>query len=491
MSRFVLALLLLLPCLAPAQVSQISARSLKAHVGFLASDTLEGRDTPSAGLEASAEYIAAQFERIGLQPVNGVYFQRVTFLAGKPEPKKLKATLLTPNGPQEFASDQLEIRTTTAVNLENRPMFKVEISDLQTVESLTPEQVDGGVIIYDSERRADQPAAEGQERAAQARKLSPQLTRLKPAAVVVLDPRPRRGQRNQNVVIDPEEPSRGPAVTMTLRSEDYLKSFETLPNGLLKDRITIQCDAPDLTEIHPRNIAGLIPGSDPALKDTYVLVTAHYDHVGRNGFGPVPGDDIWNGANDNASGTAALIETASALVSMKPKRSILFVSVVGEEKGLLGSRWYARHPLEPLKETVAQINLEQLGRSDGDGGKGAVYLIGYEYTDMPPVFAAAAEANGMELKRHGQDGDQYWLRSDHASLANKGIPATTIMTTFTFPDYHRPGDSADKLDYEQFQAATRTAAQAILTFANNPAKPKWNTENPKTAPFIEAASQLQ
>ena len=116
-----------------------------------------------------------------------------------------------------------------------------------------------------------------------------------------------------------------------------------------------------------RNVVGLLRGSDPALKDTYVLVTGHYDHIGMSGNCE---DRIYNGANDDGSGTVSVVELASALTTLKerPKRSLVFMTVFGEEKGLLGSRYYGRHPIFPIEKTIADINLEQVGRTDSTEG---------------------------------------------------------------------------------------------------------------------------
>src|SRR5262249_5036012 len=137
---------------------------------------------------------------------------------------------------------------------------------------------------------------------------------------------------------------------------------------------------------HPakiRNVIGLLRGSDPVLSDTYVMLSAHYDHVGMTDAGE---DRIFNGANDDASGVASLIEIASSLSALPshPKRSILFVAFFGEELGLIGSQFYAKHPLVPLEKTIADLNLEQVGRTDATNGDmtGTASITGFDFSDL-------------------------------------------------------------------------------------------------------------
>src|SRR6185295_12174145 len=131
---------------------------------------------------------------------------------------------------------------------------------------------------------------------------------------------------------------------------------------------TLKLPAPVEKPVKVRNVIGLLRGSDPVLKDTYVLVTAHYDHLGMQAGNS--GDNIFNGANDDGSGTVSVIELAAALTTLKerPKRSLIFMTFFGEEKGLRGSRYYGRHPVFPIEQTVADMNLEQVGRTDSDEG---------------------------------------------------------------------------------------------------------------------------
>lgn len=187
-----------------------------------------------------------------------------------------------------------------------------------------------------------------------------------------------------------------------------------------------------------------------------------------------------------------MVELASALATLKtrPKRSILFMTFFGEEKGLLGSRFYGRHPVVPIEKTVADVNLEQLGRTDDFEGPrvGAAVMTGYGYSDVSDVFAAAGKAEGVGLNRHPQFSDAFFSRSDNQALADLGVPAHTIAVAFMFPDYHGAGDHWDKIDYANMAKVDRMVAHGLLMIADGTVEPKWNASNPKAAKYLKAWS---
>jgi len=314
-------------------LDRISADSLKGHLWFIASDLLEGRATPSRGLDLAAEYIAAQFRRDGLEP----------------------------------AGDDDYFQTTTMT--------------------------------------------------------------------------PRGGGEPQKV----------------------------------------------------RNVIGILRGSDPKLRDTYVMVTAHYDHLGIRKR--PEGDQIYNGANDDGSGTVSVLELAEALSSMKvrPKRSILFMTFYGEERGELGSSYYGKHPVVPIANTIADVNLEQVGRTDDSEGPrvNAVSMTGYDYSQIGDIFAAAGKALGVGVQKHPRFSDAFFSRSDNQAVAYLGVPAHTICTAFTYPDYHQPGDHRDKVDYANMAKVDKMVALGLLMLADSNAEPRWNETNPKTANYVKAWKALK
>jgi Zn-dependent M28 family amino/carboxypeptidase len=239
-----------------------------------------------------------------------------------------------------------------------------------------------------------------------------------------------------------------------------------------------------LPPIKVRNVVGLLPGSDPVLKDTYVIVSAHYDHLGiQNG-------NIYNGANDDASGVASVIELARVFASQKNKhkRSLVFMTFFGEEKGLVGSRYYGANPIFPIEHTIAGINLEQLGRTDDSEGAQvkAAGVTGLDFSEVGAIIQAAGIMTGVSIWKHPVNSDKYFAFSDNQALADQGVPAHTISVAYGFPDYHQPGDDSDKIDYDNMAEINRTIALAVSMIANNPQVPRWNAKNQKAKKYLEA-----
>ena len=447
-----------------ATLDRISAQSLQGHVWFLASDLLEGRDTPSRGLEIAAEYIAAQFRRAGLKPVgDDGYFQSAHFIDQSLDGAELSV------GDLRIGKNELGIMSTGKADLSDVAPWKVTLKDVK------PEQVDGKVIIAAVDRRAD----------------LGRLTGLKPAAVILAYSRPSRVPEPTHRLQDAEQRRTFPIIRVYNR--EFSKLVQAAKPGVMDVKLSLHLPASSETEVTLRNVAGVLPGSDPTLAGTYVLLTAHYDHLGKKPGGE--GHLIYNGANDDASGVATVIELAAALAAAKPgpRRSVLFMTYFGEEKGLLGSRYYGKHPLVPLKNTVADLNLEHLGRTDGDSGKqvGTATMTGFGYSDITQAFQMAGKATGIKVYSPENNGEDYFARSDNQSLADSGVPSTTILTTFEFPDYHKVGDEWDKLDYGNLARVDRTIALTVMMIADDPEAPHWNEGNPKTERYVRAWRELK
>ncbi|MBX6362629.1 MAG: M20/M25/M40 family metallo-hydrolase [Gemmatimonadetes bacterium] len=217
------------------------------------------------------------------------------------------------------------------------------------------------------------------------------------------------------------------------------------------------------------NVVGLLPGSDPKLKDEAILVDAHYDHLGVGR--PVGGDSIYNGADDDASGTVAVLEIARALAAgPKPKRTVVFLATTGEEVGLLGTRWYIAHPVVPLERTVANLEIEMIGRPDSlAGGRGKGWLTGFERSTMGSLLAAA----GIPIVADPHPEQSFFTRSDNIAFARRGIPAHTLSSYNLHTDYHTPDDEVDRVDVAHMTAVIRAAARAVRLLADGPA-PTWN-----------------
>jgi Zn-dependent M28 family amino/carboxypeptidase len=236
-----------------------------------------------------------------------------------------------------------------------------------------------------------------------------------------------------------------------------------------------------------QNVVAVWEGSDPVLKAEYVALGAHYDHVGT--CPPVGDDTICNGADDDGSGTTALLGMAEALAKAptRPKRSVLFVWHCGEEKGLWGSRYFTEFPTVPLNQIVAQINIDMIGRSKKEGdtnprnselsGPDAVYVIGSTMmsTELGELVNAVNKSYlnlTFDTKYDDpKDPNRFFSRSDHYNYARKGIPIIFFFDG-VHEDYHRPGDSADKIDYQKMEKVTRTVYMTLWEIANRPARLK-------------------
>ncbi|HEY2962787.1 MAG TPA: M20/M25/M40 family metallo-hydrolase, partial [Pyrinomonadaceae bacterium] len=237
-----------------------------------------------------------------------------------------------------------------------------------------------------------------------------------------------------------------------------------------------------------QNVVAVWEGSDPILKSEYVALGAHYDHVG-SGCPPVGNDTICNGADDDGSGTTALLGMAEALAKSptRPKRSILFVWHCGEEKGLWGSRYFTQFPTVPLDHIVTQINIDMIGRSKKEGdtnprnaeltGPDAIYLIGSTMmsSELGELVNSVNKSylNVTFDTRYDdpKDPNRFFYRSDHFNYARKGIPIIFFFDG-VHEDYHRAGDTADKIDYQKMEKITRTIYMTAWELANRPTRPK-------------------
>ena len=456
-------------CASVPPVADISPGALRSHVSFLASDLLEGRGTPSRGQDLAVEYIAAQFRGAGLEPAgDDGYFQTANWQYAERKEGDVVlnvsaggATItVPPGGATGNFLEPLILGATPAVFMDWRDA-------LENNEAAT-----GKVLVVPA---APVPGA--------ARVLQQKL-KGKPALVLLIDREKRHGAGTGGWLIDPEQAAvTGAAPVLVLHAPDAAAVLEK--GGAL---VSARVAAPSVRSVKLRNVAGVLRGSDPALKNTYVLLTAHHDHVGvRNG-------EIYNGANDDASGVGSVIAVADALAKRKerPRRSIVFMTYFGEELGMLGSKYYARHPLFPLKDTVANINLEQTGRTDDSEGAqvNSLGMTGFDFSTVSDMLRKAAGESGIRLWKHASYSDQFFGRADNQSLADVGVPAHTLSVAYAFPDYHGKDDTWDKLDYDNMARVTRMLALGVYDIANDSARPDW-TGAPKAAGYAAKGRALK
>jgi hypothetical protein len=452
-----------------ALTSHISADSLRGHLSFLSSDLLEGRGTPSRGVDLAAEYIAAQFRRAGLEAAgDDGYYQSANWQYAKRGEKDIMITVTAGGRTIEVPVGGASANFVDPVALKNTPAVFMQWQAALDDKSAA----DGKVLVVPA---AAIPGA--------ADVLKSKL-RSKPALVLMIDRERRHGRTQGGWLIDPSQPvaKDGPPVVL-LHAADVAGTLEA--GGA---SVAARVVAPAVSPVKLRNVIGVLRGSDPQLKNTYVMLSAHYDHLGiRDG-------EIYNGANDDGSGTVSMIEIAAAMAAQKerPRRSIAFVALFGEELGLLGSRYYAKNPVFPLKDTVMNLNLEQLGRTDDSEGPqvSSATMTGFDYSTVGTTLQRTAERTGIRFWKHPTNSDRYFARSDNQALADAGVPAHTLAVAFGFPDYHGKDDTWDKIDYDNMARVNRMIALALQDIANDAAKPAW-TDVPNAAKYREAARALQ
>ncbi len=453
-------------------VKEADPKALTAIVSFLAADSLEGRDTPSAGLDISADYIASEFRRAGLEPLSdGTYFQTAKMTLRRVNREGFSLSFTDGEKSVVFPAATTFWNAKPAVNLTGAAVRKISVAALEQLK----EKVTEPVVLLAAENPGP-----GIQRA---------ISRLGTDGVqlVVLIgipvPLPTR-----TIEFD-DQPS---APTVFLRSTDkdadaWLKS---LAEGPLSAKANATIPAAHSQEATAKNVIGILPGQS---RDEVVVLSAHYDHLGLNPADPA--DKVFNGANDNASGVASVIESARLLkqLGVTPARTIAFVAWFGEERGLLGSRYFVRHPVFPLKSIAANLNLEQTGRtdsSDGQANLNQANLTGYHFTTIHQHLEQAGKELGFNFVKHERFSDPFFQASDNFAFSAAGIPSTTLSVTYQFPDYHQKADEWPKIDYANMAKVTRAIAQGTLRLATAESKITWNETEPKTKIFRDAAAKL-
>lgn len=229
-------------------------------------------------------------------------------------------------------------------------------------------------------------------------------------------------------------------------------------------------DSLDPSRILPNeaNVVGIIRGSDPEAAEEVVVIGAHFDHIGIGQA--VDGDSIYNGADDDGTGTVAILEIARDLaLGEPPRRTVVILLSTAEEYGLLGTRWYIENPVIPLEQTVADFQIEMIGRPDDvAGGFGHGWLTGYERTTMGDQLTAA----GSPIVPDSRLEMRFFFRSDNLPFAMEGIPAHTLSSYNLHEDYHQPSDEVGSVDFAHMAALVDAAVEAVRFLANGP-RPEW------------------
>jgi hypothetical protein len=498
-------------------VDAISGKRLKDHLTFIASDELEGRDTPSRGLDIAALYIAQHLASWGIKPAGdeGTYFQRFPLKRNKIDAQNVRFDL----SGQPFVYGEDFFSTLTEANIS--PSNLVYVSHGWAVKSKNINAYQGidvkgkiivvansfpkGVTPNDLQGKAGvdwfSPSLYAQANGAKAviafgtfndlanwqatrwRQTERGSVSFGEGQNQIAVPTITAGPRLTSAIFQGEKASAGTIFTKAIQ-QDFVEPFELKPTKKISLNVALKSDT-----VYTQNVVGILEGSDPFLKSEYVAVGAHYDHVGTNPFATGP-DKIWNGADDDGSGTVAVMSIAEALAKgmQKPKRSMLFIWHAGEEKGLWGSEYFAENPTVPIGSIITELNIDMIGRYQNPGDENhpqnknlpkphEVFSIGSKMmsTELGQI---AEEVNNSFLKLNynykyddPKDPEQFFYRSDHFNYARKGIPIIFFMDG-SHADYHQPSDSIEKINFEQMEKVTKTIFATGWELANRPTRPK-------------------
>jgi hypothetical protein len=461
--------------------ASITAADVARRIGIIADDSMLGRDTPSRGLELTARYVASQFEKFGLRAGgdSGSWLQRYS-LSHRRLDLAHSRVVFAAKGTEAVAAF-----TSSARHLLGQvPAKPVEGSAVVLTGPLQPASIESLTI---RDQIVLVPVNTAELQSFEVQQALGLLFRKEPLALVLLSDRdssafaqkisqpPERtvvGSRTEPVAI---EVRTGP-VSRTLRAAGidlprlHAASVTALqPVPSLRVRIEMQ----DIVKssVTVPNTVGILEGSDPVLKQEYLVYSAHMDHIGIT---PGQADSINNGADDDASGTTGVIELAEAFSQSgaRPKRSIIFLTVSGEEKGLWGSEYFTSHPPVPLKQIVADINIDMIGRNWPD----TIVAIGKEQSDLGATLNRVNAAH-PELRMTAIDDrwpeERFYFRSDHYNFARRGVPILFFFNG-VHPDYHQVSDSPDKINSEKESRILRLLFYLGQEIANAPARPKWD-----------------
>lgn len=470
-----------------ALAKTITPEDLRAHLSVLSADDMEGRETGEPGQKKAAAYLQKQFAELGLPAIGEEdgYFQTIRFSRQRWEEIDLQLDGESLRHLWEYASapsmnadrETTEIQSLTFLGygIDDAAYSDYQDADVKGKHLLIlagePKDKNNNYLVSKSGLASDW--GNNLER-----KLAVAYDKGA-ATVFVIDPEFKNNVRTirresldgRMKMVEQLEAERKiansviltPKLAQKIMGDSYKKIIKArkklAKSGKLKPvdvmtnlRLT---QKKSVRELKGENVLGYLEGTDPELKSEVLVISAHYDHIGRRG------DAIFNGADDNGSGTSTVLEVAEAFVTAKkqglgPRRSVLFLLVSGEEKGLLGSEYYASHPIFPLESTIADINVDMVGRVDEKHADNPeyIYVIGSDRlsTELHDINEAAnLEYTQLELDytyNAEDDPNRYYYRSDHYNFAEKGIPSIFYFNG-THADYHQDTDTIEKINFEK------------------------------------------
>ena len=454
----------------------LTRAEVEAHVRFLASDELEGRRTGERGNWVAARYIAEQFRQLGLKPAadQSDYFQRINFekvgattsammLMGKDTLKLGKELVVMAGKPTDVSGEVVYVG--------------YGLSDGE--DGYKGRDVKGRILVA----QGGSPDAKGPREIFSASAAKRKLATEKGASALIelYSESIPWGFVNQYFSREQVSLPTGASGTTPSIAHVWINNANNQYKQLKEagQTVTFRTSGRPVAAAPSANVAGIIEGTDPKLKDEYVVLSAHFDHVGvgkQGGAAYQPSDSIFNGARDNAMGVTAILEAAKALSQQRPSRSVLVLAFTGEEIGLLGSKYYTEHPLLPLKQTIFDLDTDGAGYSDTT----IVSVIGLERTGARAEIEAGAKAFGLSVFAEPAPEQGLFDRSDNVNFAIKGVPAPDFSPGFKAFDqeiakyYHQAIDNPESLNFNYVLRYCQAYAHTARLIANRPTRPQWS-----------------
>ncbi len=451
----------------------VDKESIKNDIYFLASDELKGRATGTQENRIAARYIAERFRYLGLESPTGIddYLQPILFENRKP-PKQGKLMITDQT---IFHGGEMIILAGEADTL-NAPLAFVDQGwKNDTMDQYEGLDVQGKIVVALFGIPGSADPRDGFFSIPEKRKIAADYGALGIIEIYnAAFPWSMMQQfLNREQMMLKEDSEDETDIPYILSNDKLTTTIEKLNNGENVNAILENSGIME-EEIPSPNVVGWLEGNDPDLKDEYVILSAHFDHVGI-GRADASGDTIYNGARDNAIGTATILQAAAYFSNKRPKRSLLFIGFTAEEIGLLGSAYYADHPVKPLHKAIFNMNTDGAGYNDVS----RISIIGHDRVGVLDIFNTAGEMVGLEI--HGDPAPEQGLfdRSDNVSFARKGIPAPDFSPGVTAFDqqlmkyYHQPGDHAEDLDYDYLHKFAQAYIIATEKIANLDQQPIW------------------
>lgn len=466
----------------------ITKEDLHDYLSVLASDALEGRETGERGQKMAAAFIKYHFEKLGLQgPVKGdgdAYLQKVALSASRPGNIYVKANGQTYKNFEEivylgsgYTDGEKAVSLVFAGKGEEKDYERVDVKDKAALIITKDWRKYRGLAALARKKGANAVFFVAAPSQAEHQKMSKNLEAYANGSPALRLQQPNAAEENIATGAFFVSPETAAAIMSTSlkKLQDAAQDASGKKLAKIKPKpVSLQLEQQQDT-VMSENVLGYLEGSDK--KDELLVITAHYDHIGRNG------EHINNGADDDGSGTSAVIELAEAFVKAKkegkgPRRSILFMLVTAEEKGLLGSEYYASNPIFPLKNTVVNLNIDMIGRIDPqhESNPNYVYLVGSNRlsTELHEISEKAnATFTNFDLDYTYNDEnhpDRIYYRSDHWNFAKNNIPVIFYFNG-VHADYHQPSDTVDKIDFDALQKRAQLVFYTAWELANREMRP--------------------